>query len=107
MSCREGCKTKDHSSYSECLRDANPTVTATTNSTLQGMYEKTKSDLSAFNEARSHGITPGGTTKEKVDEAKAASKLLGRPYNASSDPPANMIVNKQSAKFVNKTTVEV
>lgn|SRR5210317_1862655 len=107
MNCREGCKTKNHSSYAECLRDANPTVSAVTNSPLQNMYEKTKTDLNSFNEARQHGITPGGTTKEKVDEAKAASKLLGRPYNASSDPPANMIVSKQAAKFVNKTTVEV
>lgn len=107
MNCRTGCKTRDHASYAECLRDANPTVTAVVNSQLQGMYEKTKKDLSAFQSARAEGITPGGTTLEKVAEAREASTLLGRPYNASSDPPANMIVNKQSAKFVNKTTVEV
>jgi len=26
---------------------------------------------------------------------------LGRPYNADVDPPANMIVNKDVARFVN------
>jgi len=26
---------------------------------------------------------------------------LGRPYNADSDPPANMIVSKDTARFVN------
>ena len=107
MSCREGCKTKDCASYAECLRSANPTVSSITKSSLKGMYEKTKKDLTAFNEARQYGITPGGTTKEKVDQAKAATKMLGRPYNASQDPPAHMIVNKQAAKFVNKTTTEV
>jgi hypothetical protein len=71
------------------------------------MYEKTKTDLAAFREARRHGITPGGTTVEKVRDAKAATELLGRPYNASVDPPADMIVNKQSANYVNKTTAEV
>lgn len=107
MNCRTGCKTKDHVSYAECLRAANPTVTAVISSEFQGMYEKTKKDLSAFREARRAGITPGGTTVEKVREAQAATELLGRPYNASSDPPADMITSRQSAKFVNKTTMEV
>lgn len=107
MSCREGCKSKDHASYAECLRAANPTVTAVVNSKFQGMYEKTKRDLSAFAAARAEGITPGGTTVEKVQDARAASRALGRPYNANTDPPAHMITSKQTASFVNKTTVEV
>ena len=101
MNCREGCPTKDHATYGECLKAANVTVTAVINSPLQGMYEKTKSDLSSFAEARSYGIMPEGTTREKVDAAKAATKALGRPYNAAKDPPANMIATKKAAKFVN------
>lgn len=101
MNCREGCPTKDHATYGECLKAANVTVTATINSPLQPMYEKTKSDLSAFADARAHGIMPESTTKEKVDQAKAATKALGRPYNASKDPPAHMIATKNAAKFVN------
>ena len=100
-SCRSGCRTQDHASYSECLRSANVTVTATINSPLQGMYEKTKTDLSAYRTARSHGIQPENTSVEKVREAESATRRLGRPYNAEKDPPAAMIANKNAARFVN------
>jgi hypothetical protein len=102
MNCREGCKTKDHSSYAECLQSANVTVTAVINSPLQSAYEKTKSDLSAFREARSYGIMPEGTTKEKVDAAKAATKALGRPYDAAKDPPTSMISTKKAVSAVKR-----
>ena len=77
------------------------TVTAVVNSPLQGMYEKTKSDLSAYQAARANGIQPEGTSREKVREAETATRRLGRPYDANTDPPANMIVNKNTARFVN------
>lgn len=101
MTCRSGCRTKDHRSYAQCLQAANVTVNATINSQLQGMWEKTKTDLSAYQTARANGIQPGGTSAEKVREAESASRMLGRPYNANTDPPANMIVNKNTARFVN------
>lgn len=101
MTCREGCRTKDHESYAQCLRSARVTVNATINSQLQGMWEKTKTDLSAYQTARANGIQPGGTSVEKVRDAESATRLLGRPYNANTDPPANMIVNKNTARFVN------
>lgn len=101
MTCREGCKTKDHESYAQCLRSARVTVTATINSQFQGMWEKTKSDLSAYQTARANGIQPGGTSAEKVRQAESASRMLGRPYDANTDPPADMIVNKNTARFVN------
>ena len=37
----------------------------------------------------------------KVREAESASRALGRPYNANVDPPAKMVVNKNTAKFLN------
>ena len=100
-SCRSGCLTQDHASYAECLRAANVTVTAVVNSPFQGMYEKTKTELSAYQTARANGIQPEGTTIEKVREAETATRRLGRPYDANTDPPANMIVNKNTARFVN------
>jgi hypothetical protein len=100
-SCRSGCKTQDHGSYSECLRAANVTVTAVMNSPLQRMYESTKKDLSAYKAARANGIQPEGTSLDKIREAETASRSLGRPYDANIDPPANMIVNKNTARFVN------
>jgi hypothetical protein len=101
VSCRSGCITQDHSSYAECLRAANVTVTAVVNSPFQGMYEKTKTELSAYQTARANGIQPEGTNIEKVREAETATRRLGRPYDANTDPPANMIVNKNTARFVN------
>jgi hypothetical protein len=65
------------------------------------MYEKTKTDLTAYGSARRNGIQPEGTTVEKVRQAETASRALGRPYNANVDPPASMIVNKKTARFTN------
>jgi hypothetical protein len=101
MACRDGCRTKDHASYAECLRAASIQMPAVLTSPLSDMYGKTKRDLSAYEAARRNGIQPGGTTVEKVRDAEAASKALGRPYNAEVDPPANMIKTKTAAKFVN------
>ena len=101
--CRSGCYTKDHDSYAECLISANVTISATAVSPLKSMYEKTKTDLSAYGTARRNGIQPEGTTVEKVRQAENASRALGRPYNANVDPPASMIVNKNAARFVNAT----
>jgi len=58
-------------------------------------------ELSAYDAARRNGIQPEGTTINKVKAAENASRALGRPYNADVDPPANMIVSKDTARFVN------
>lgn len=68
------------------------------------LYDKTKRDLSAYQNARVNGIQPEGTTVEKVRAAEQASRQLGRAYNAESDPPARMIVNKNTARFVNASS---
>jgi hypothetical protein len=99
--CRSGCKTQDHGSYSECLRAANVTVSHVINSPLQGIFENTKKELSAYRTARANGIQPEGTTHDKIRAAETASRRLGRPYDANTDPPANLIVNKNAARFVN------
>lgn len=99
--CRSGCREQSHSSYAECLQAANIGIGAGVSSPAQFAIDKTKKDLKAYQTARANGIQPGGTTIEKVREAEAASKALGRPYNAETMPPANMIVNKNTARFVN------
>lgn len=99
--CRSGCREQSHSSYAECLQAANIGIGAGVSSPAQFAMDKTKKDLKAYQTARANGIQPGGTTVEKVREAEAASKALGRPYNAETMPPANMIVNKNTARFVN------
>ncbi len=98
MNCRTGCKTKDHATYGQCLSAANVRVAATMNNPFSGDVKK---ELSAYRTARVNGIQPEGTTITKVREAERASTLLGRPYNADVDPPANMVVNKNAARFMN------
>ena len=104
MICRSGCKTKDHRSYAECLQAANVTIAATVTSPANFLFDKTKKDLAAYQSARLNGIQPEGTTVEKVRAAEEASRKLGRAYNAEKDPPASMIVNKKTAKFVNASS---
>ena len=101
MTCRSGCASKDHGSYAECLRAASIKVDAVINSKNQWMFEETKKDMRAYEGAKANGISPGGTSMAKVKQAQDATKLLGRPYDASADPPADLIVNKKTAKFAN------
>jgi hypothetical protein len=98
MNCRSGCKTKDHETYGQCLSAANIRAAATMNNPFASDVKK---ELSAYRSARVNGIQPEGTTMNKVREAESASRALGRPYNANVDPPANLIVNKNTARFLN------
>jgi hypothetical protein len=104
MNCRSGCDTKNHRSYAECLQSANVTIAATLTSPANFLFDKTKQDLKAYRTARANGIQPEGTTVEKVRAAEAASRRLGRAYDADRDPPAKMIVNKNTARFVNASS---
>lgn len=101
MACRSGCKTKDCGSYAACLRNARVQTAAVLTSPLKSMYDKTKGDLAAYRSARENGIQPESTTVAKVREAEAASRLLGRPYDAGVDPPASMISTPSTVRFVN------
>jgi hypothetical protein len=65
------------------------------------MWESTKRDLPAYRSAREYGIQPESTSYEKVKQAESATRMLGRPYNAEKDPPASMIVNKNTVRFAN------
>lgn len=99
--CRTGCKEQSHSTYAECLQSANVRVADTINSPMQSIYENTKKDLKAYQQARADGIQPEGTSREKIDRALKATSLLGRPYNANKDAPASMISTKAAARFSN------
>lgn len=104
MACRSGCKTQDHSSYGECARAASIKVGATVASNNSEMFSQTKRELKDYRAARAQGIQPEATTSAKINDAIAATKILGRPYNADSDPPAKTITSKKAAAFVNKTS---
>jgi len=100
--CRSGCKSKDHSSYAECLSDIGVQVAAASfNSPLAPVFDQTKKELSAYANARANGIWPSGTTMAKIKDAERASRLLGRPYDSGVDAPSKLIVNENTAKFAN------
>ena len=101
MACRSNCATQDHETFGACARAANIKINAVMVSPQRPMFDQTKMELSAYDAARRNGIQPEGTTINKVRAAENASRALGRPYNADTDPPANMIVNKNTARFVN------
>jgi len=104
--CREGCYEKNHNSYSECLQGAGILMSASINSPLAALHDVTRKELTAYQNARSNGIQPEGTSMEKIRAAESASKNLGRAYNADVDPPARMITNKTVGSFV-KTSAGV
>lgn len=104
MACRSGCPTQDHSSYGECGRAATIRVGATVASNNGEMFSNTKRELKDYRMARSHGIQPEATTSSKINDAIRATEILGRPYDANSDPPASTITTKKAAAFVNKTS---
>ena len=82
MACRTGCKTKSHSSYHECLRDAGVrTYLASPSRGLDGTTEKRwNAELTAYRDARRQGIQPDGTTKAKVEAAVRRSDAAGAAY---------------------------
>ena len=82
MTCRTGCRTKDHQSYDACLKAANVrTYLASPSRGLDGTAQKKwDKELSDYREARRQGIQPDGTTKAKVERAIKASDLAGAAY---------------------------
>lgn len=75
--CRTGCRTRDHETYGQCIRDANPRVTfsATPNNSWDRGLEKYKA-------AREEGIQPDSTNVNDVEVARAFSDKTGVAYDA-------------------------
>ena len=97
MSCRTGCKTKDHANWGDCARAADISLDAVMTSPLKEVFETTNTELPAYRRLRKEGIQPEGTSTSKMNEAMDATKVLGRPYNANTDPPAKFITPASKA----------
>jgi len=84
MACRTGCKTKDHSSWGECLRASRLQLNAgDAKHTIIKTNKAWDAELNAYKAARDQGIQPAGTTMAKVQEAVSISEMTGKPYDAS------------------------
>lgn len=75
--CREGCSTRDHYSYAECLRAAN----VSTRFRAQQDREWNR-EVDAYRQARAEGIQPDSTKRHDVEVAKAFSDKEGVAYDA-------------------------
>ena len=82
MTCRTGCRTKDHESYDECLKDAGVGTYLVKASMGQDGTEQKRWDreLNSYYNARMEGIQPDGTTTAKIDQAKELSDKAGAAY---------------------------
>lgn len=82
MTCRTGCRTKDHANYHECLRAADvKTYLASPSKGLDGTAQKRwDKELADYRAARRQGIQPDGTTKAKVEQAVRLSDQAGAAY---------------------------
>lgn len=75
--CRTGCRTRDHRTYGECLRDANPRVTLA--ATPNNSWDR---DIEKYRSIRQEGIQPDTTNPKDVEVAKAFSDKTGVAYDA-------------------------
>lgn len=92
MSCRSGCRTKDHESYGACLRDASPRVgwcneAAKLDKTSAQKWDR---ELSDYRDCLRQGIEPEGTGRKDIDRAVRLSDKYGRAYDANK-PDKNLV----------------
>lgn len=85
--CRAGCKTQNHASWGDCLRDAGVrTYLASPSKGLDGTAQKRwDNELELYRKARKEGIQPEGTTLGKVTEAVRKSDEAGMAYGRDFD----------------------
>ena len=82
MGCRTGCRTKDHTSYAECLQDAGVgtflvRASKGEDGTAQKKWDR---ELESYHRARKEGMQPDGTTQGKIDQARRLSDKAGAAY---------------------------
>lgn len=77
--CRSGCKTRDHASYSECLRAANTRVAYCGKGGGDASAQKKwDNDIKHYFNAVNQGIQPEGTKRHQVDKAIKQANETGK-----------------------------
>lgn len=82
MACSEGCPTKDHRSYGECMRSKRQMVGFARSAfgadkSRDKLHER---ELTMYKELRGQGIQPDGTGMAKLEFAKRMSEEQGMAY---------------------------
>lgn len=81
MSCRSGCKERNHSSYVECLRSARIRIGAEGHQDFKAVM----SELNTYVDARRQGVQPLNTTTAATRYAMASSEKTGKAFDAAVD----------------------
>lgn len=76
--CRSGCRTRDHRSYAECLKDGMPGVNLRTDTS--NAWDR---ELSLYRHARRQGIQPDSTQTRDIQVALEFSDRTGVAYDGS------------------------
>lgn len=81
--CTDGCRTKDHASYAQCLRSKSPRV-AYANSANGWDYSRQKAwdkELSLYRDLRSQGVEPDRCDSSAIADAIRKSDESGVAYD--------------------------
>lgn len=80
--CRSGCKTQNHATWGDCLRDAGVrTYLASPSKGLDGTRQKKwDHELEQYRQARKQGIQPDSTNLPDIERAVRASDAAGAAY---------------------------
>ena len=65
----------------------------------QTSNKKWDGELEAYRAARAEGIQPAGTTMKKIQEARRASDVMGKAFDANTMGNSKMIQNNTVAKL--------
>lgn len=69
MSCTTACPTQDHASWGACVRAKGLQVSPAINDNYGTRQRALDSDLNHYESAVRQGLSPAGTTRDKVDAA--------------------------------------
>lgn len=79
--CTSGCKTKDHSTWGECMRAKHAVVAYSGIGGGDASAQKRwDSELQMYRDARAQGIQPDGTSMRQIEAALDASDKAGAAY---------------------------
>lgn len=81
--CSTGCKTRDHSSFGQCLRSKQAGVMGLESTGQDITREKQwNKDLDFYSNARRQGIQPAGTSRQQVQDSLILSDQKGSAFQA-------------------------
>lgn len=83
--CTPGCHTRDHASYSECLKSKQVRVAYCDSSSGRDATTQKKWDanLDRYRALRNQGIQPSGTKPSQVNAADRISNATGTAYKGA------------------------